>query len=285
MNAVRQYAGLIITSTFLFLNLFIWSAVFAESRSGLLTVAFLDVGQGDAIFIESPNGNQMLIDGGPNGAVLRELSKIMPFHDRFIDVILATHPDKDHIAGLIDVIERYEVGKYLEPGVLNDTGVYQTLLNAVSEKEIPVTYARRGMHIVLDEGVRADILFPDRDVTNVETNSGSIVLRVVYGETEFMLTGDAPQSIERYLMSLDGNDLQSDVLKAGHHGSRTSSDESFISSVHPDIAVISAGKDNSYGHPHKEVLEILSKAGIKIFNTAEEGTIIFTSDGVAITQK
>jgi len=278
----RHYAGVLIVGAFLFANIFIWSAVFAEERSGVLVVAFLDVGQGDAIFIEAPNGSQMLVDGGPNSAVVRELSRMMPFHDRSIDIVVATHPDKDHIAGLVDVFERYEVGRYLDPAVEHDSGVYLALQNAVEEEGIERTLARRGMRIALDEGVYADILFPDRDVSTVETNLGSIIMKVVYGETEFLLTGDAPQAIEKYLVAQDVEGLRSDVLKAGHHGSKTSSAEDFVGFVNPHTAIISAGKDNSYGHPHKEVLDTFKKFGIEIRSTAEEGTIVFRSDGATL---
>jgi len=285
MNSVRQYVGPIIVGLFMFINFFVWSAVFADGREGVLTVSFLDVGQGDSIFIEAPNGNQMLVDGGRNSAVLRELSSVMSFNDRTIDVVVATHPDKDHISGLIDVFKRYDIDTFLYSGVMHNTGEYQTLLDTVSEEGITPTLARRGMRVVLGGGAFAEILFPDRDVSNVETNLGSIVLRVVYGDTEVMLTGDSPQSIEKYLVSIDGEKLEGDILKAGHHGSKTSSAKSFVSFVNPEFAIISAGKDNGYGHPHKEVMDIFKQFNIKTINTADVGTIIFTSDGVTFTQK
>lgn len=282
MNSVRKSSGPIMVGLFIFVNIFIWSTVFASERETMLTIAFLDVGQGDSIYIEAPNGNQILIDGGRNSSVLRELSKVMSFQDRSIDVVIATHPDKDHISGLIDVFKRYDVDTFLYSGVTHNTGEYQTLLNTVSEEEITPTLVRRGMKVMLGGGVYAEILFPDRDVSNVETNLGSIVLRVVYGDTEVMLTGDSPKGIEKYLVSIDGKRLESDILKAGHHGSKTSSAESFIGFVNPEYAIISAGKDNSYGHPHREVMETFKELNIKTINTADVGTIIFKSDGVRI---
>ena len=287
MNFIRTYIGPLTIGLFIFINIFIWSAVFAQERDSILTVAFLDVGQGDAIFIEAPNGNQMLVDGGPNAAVLRELSRMMPFSDRSIDVVVATHPDKDHIAGLIDVFKRYDVAMYLDSGVTHDTGEYKTLLEAVEREGIAATLARRSMNIVLDgeRGVYVEILFPDRDVSNVESNLGSIVMKLVYGETEVMLTGDSPKSIEKYLVSIDGNNLKSDILKAGHHGSKTSSRESFVGFVNPEYVIISAGKDNRYSHPHQEVLDIFERFNIETIHTADVGTIIFTSDGDIFTQR
>jgi len=285
MNYLKQYTGPTVISLFLFINIFIWSAVFVGERDELLTVAFLDVGQGDAIFIEAPNGNQMLIDGGPNTAVVRELSSLMSFSDRSIDVVVATHPDRDHIAGLIDVFKRYDVGIYIDSGVTHKTGEYQTLLEMVLREGIEVTRARRGMKIFLDNDVYAEILFPDRDISNVESNLSSIVMRLVYGETEVMLTGDSPKSIEKYLVKLNGKSLESDILKAGHHGSKTSTTESFVGFVNPKHVVISAGKDNRYGHPHQEVMNIFERFNINTVSTAEAGIIVFESDGTVFTQK
>ncbi len=283
MKFFRTFMGPIIVGLFVFINIFIWSSVFASEHDRLLTIAFLDVGQGDAIYIEAPNGNQILVDGGSNSAVIRELGKVMSFSDRTIDVIVATHPDKDHIAGLIDVFKRFEVSMYFDPGVNPSTGEYKTLLDMVEREGVRTTIARRGTKIVLGDGVYAEILFPDRNVSNVESNLASIVLKVVYGETEVMLTGDSPKSIEKYLVSIDGNNLESNLLKAGHHGSKTSSAESFIGFVNPKYVIISAGKDNRYGHPHKEVLDIFKRFGIETVSTAEHGTIIFTSNGDKFT--
>jgi competence protein ComEC len=263
----------------------IWYAVFTESRGNVLTVAFLDVGQGDAIYIEAPNGNQVLIDGGANANVLRELSRVMPFYDRSIDIVIATHPDTDHIGGLSDVLERFDVNYIFQSGVEGDSNTYNSFVRFI-EREVESgaqrVLARRGQIIVLDEGVELHILFPDRDVSDIESNAGSIITQLVYGETEFMLTGDSPQAIEKYLVNVDGANLRSDVLKVGHHGSNTSSAESFIAAVLPTYAVISAGTDNRYGHPHREVLELFELLESEIFSTFESGTIIFESNGVSV---
>src|SRR3989344_299224 len=249
MQTLRNYRNIVILTFFLLLNLVIWYAVFSESRGDVLTVAFLDIGQGDAIFIEAPNGNQVLIDGGPNKSVLRALGKMMPFYDHTIDAIVATHPDQDHISGLVDVLNRFSVAAVFEPGVNASTSAYQTFEKTIADKKVPRILARRGMRIVLDEGVFLNILFPDRDVNNTETNTASIVAQLHYGNTNVLLTGDSPQAIEKYLVSLDGKTLHSDVLKPGHHGSKTSSSLEFVTAVTPTYAVISSGKDNKYGHP------------------------------------
>jgi competence protein ComEC len=262
-------------------NIFIYSLIFDQGREKLLTVAFLDVGQGDSIFIEAPNGNQMLIDGGANAQVLRELRKVMPFYDRSIDIVIATHPDQDHIGGLVEVVGRYDVKYFLDPGVESETAVYAGLMDNIEENQIERIIARRDTIIDLGDGVTLKVLFPDRDVSGVETNDASIITRLVYGESEVMMTGDAPKKIEEYVVSLDGEDLESDVLKVGHHGSKTSTSELFLGFVDPQYAIISAGENNRYGHPHQEVLDILETFDVPILNTSG-GTIVFQSDGTDI---
>lgn len=255
---------------------------FKERRVGEMTVAFLNIGQGDSIFIESPSGNQILIDGGPDRSVLQEISKVIPFYDRNIDLVLATHPDADHIGGLVDVLARYKVGLFMEPGTESDTSIYKELETRI--QKINKIEARQGMVVDLGSGAMLEILFPVLDPRGMETNNSSIVARLVYGESEFLLTGDSPLNIEDYLVN-SGVDLDSDVLKAGHHGSKTSTSETFVKAVDPEYAVISAGKDNRYGHPHQEVLNILEKNNVKVLNTATEGRIIFKTDGVNLKVK
>jgi len=254
-------------------------------RSDDLRVTFLNVGQGDSVLIEAPTGEQVLIDGGPDRSVLRELPKVIGPLDRSIDLLIATHPDKDHIAGLADVFARYEVLGLLEPDVQSDTSYAQALSYAAStEKGANTITARRGMRIHIGEEVYADVLFPDRDVELIETNTGSIIVQLVYGDTEFMLSGDSPLSIENWLVALDGEELESDVLKAGHHGSRTSTSEAWIQAVAPSYVVVSAGDGNSYGHPHKEVVERITASGAQMLSTMK-GSVSFVSDGKTVRVK
>ena len=263
-------------------NVLVWTIIY-DSNQNVLTVAFLDVGQGDAIFIEAPNGNQILIDAGSGRQVLRALGQIMPFYDRSIDLLIATHPDADHIGGFPEILKRYEVGMVMEPGVGSDTATYQAFRQAAIQAVGTTTLARRGMKVALDSDLVLEILFPDQDPTDWETNTASIVARLTYGEGEFLLTGDSPVKIEKYLLSLDGRRLQSDVLKAGHHGSKTSSAPEFLAAVAPKYTIISAGKNNRYGHPHVSVLESLQKIATRILRTDELGTIIFQTDGATLT--
>jgi competence protein ComEC len=266
-----------------------WYAVLAEERHGLLTVSFLDVGQGDAVFIDAPSGRQALIDGGANRAVLRELARVMPWYDRSIDVVIGTHPDQDHIGGLVDVLARYDVSHIMHSSVEDEEGPDAAAFHRAIADEVAdgadEMVATRGQIIDLGDGAFIEILFPDRDVAAVETNTGSVVAKLIYGDTSFMLTGDAPQEVEEYLVRLDGQKLDADVLKAGHHGSRSSSSLLFVGFVSPEYAVISRGCDNSYGHPHEEVLALYKRFSIQTLDTCERGTVTFVSDGQTVAVK
>lgn len=259
-----------------------------DSEEKGLAVSFLDVGQGDAIFIESPTGTQVLIDAGGNRAVLRELSREMSWFDRSIDIALATHPDQDHIGGFPDVFARYHIPLTLHSSVEDDGSDERAFDRAVLEEVSSGATQRtavRGDVFDLGGGASLEILFPDRPVPEIETNTGSVIARLVYGKTAFLFTGDAPSSIEKYLVRLDEENLRADVLKAGHHGSRTSSSEEFVRAVAPQVVVISRGCDNKYGHPHAEVLGIFARARVPILDTCEEGTIQFVSDGESVVRK
>ncbi|MCI0566165.1 MBL fold metallo-hydrolase [bacterium] len=281
MQSARNHIRLVALFALIIGNGLIWHAVIQAEKTEM-TVAFLDVGQGDAIFIESPSGNQMLIDGGKGTAVLKELGNVMPFYDRSIDVVIATHPDEDHIGGFPEVFERFDIASFFEPGIAGETGAAEALVSSVQSENAQAYEVRRGDRINLGGGAYIDILFPDHDPRGLETNDASIVARLTYGDTSFLFTGDSPEKIERYLLGIDHDSLDSDVLKVGHHGSKTSSDEAFLAAVSPDYAIISAGKDNRYGHPHKEVIDALAALSIPVLGTYEEGTIIMESDGANI---
>lgn len=276
-----MWRRVVVAVMLLSLNIFIFS--FAQDRG--LSVSFLDVGQGDSILIESPTGVQVLIDGGPSKAVLRELGTRLSFFDRSLDAVVETHPDADHIGGLADVFKRYDVGVFLEPGIENDTAATKALEKAVEAEGSSRLIARRGMRLILGGGAYADILYPDRDVSHFETNAGSIIMHVVYGDNEFMLTGDAPKAVEGIITAHYGVALQSDVLKAGHHGSKNSSAEAFVQTVAPKYVVYSRGCDNRYGHPAPEVVSLFQKLNISAFDTCIQGTITFHSNGATIAVK
>lgn len=256
-----------------------------EDRRGLLTVSFLDIGQGDAIFIDAPSGRQVLIDGGPDASVLRELSSVSPWWDRTIDVVIVTHPDLDHSNGMTDVFARYRVAHIYLPSVTGETSDWRVMLDRAHREGAITQIAERGQIIDLGGGARIEILFPDRALPHVETNLASTIVRVVYGDTAILLTGDSPDEIELYLVGLHGRNLQADVLKVGHHGSKTSSASAFLSAVEPTYAVFSRGCDNRYGHPAPEVVERFKSMGIETFDTCEAGTITFVSNGQTITRR
>lgn len=284
MAAFERYWRAGVVTLLFVLNMIVWGVGIPQDKE-LLHVYILDVGQGDAIFIESPNGGRALIDGGPDRSVLAQLGKVLPLGTKRIDVAIETHPDRDHIGGLPEVISRYEIGAFLEPGVESENQIDDELQRRVGEKHIPNLLARRNMVIDFGDGTQLRILFPNTDVSKWETNDASIVARLTYGDTSFLLTGDASRKTEFILLSLDKEILKSDVLKVGHHGSRTSTSRIFAEAVKPAYAVISAAKNNSYGHPHAEVTEILQNIDSKIVSTGEQGTIIFQSDGKNLVLK
>jgi competence protein ComEC len=268
--------GLLFVGAFL-----IWLAVFTQVQANLLEITFFDVGQGEAIFVETPQGHQILIDGGSDATILEKLGQAMPFYDQSIDLIILTHPEADHLSGLVEVLRYYQVGQILENGIQRNTPEYQEWMKLIQKKEIPLKIAQAGQVVHLGPGVNLRILWPDQRLVQSEArkvNNVSIVAQLIYGQSEFLLTGDIEKQIELRLIN-QGLNLESDVLKIGHHGSKTSSSQIFLEAVNPKIAVISVGK-NSYGHPHQEVLERLKK--IKVYQTDKDGDVEIITDGMII---
>ena len=286
MKNIKKYLPYILILTIFVACVFVWYfAVFKESNQKYLKVVFLDVGQGDAIYIEAPNGKQLLIDGGPDATLLSALSEVMPFADRSIDMVITTHPDMDHIGGLPILIDNYNIKNIIENGVTVDTQIFTSLEERISKNKINKIIAQRGMHIILDDkrNIYLDILFPDRDISKLESNEASVVGKLVYGESSFLFVGDASLYTENLIEWNEKDEtLDSDVLLLGHHGSRTSSSTLWLEKVSPEVAVISAGKDNRYGHPHKELLDRLLFLKIPYLGTYEKGNIIFKTDGVKL---
>lgn len=281
---IRRHPFLVVVTLFMIADIVLLLVLFSVT-SKTLHVTFLNVGQGDSVLIEAPNGNQILYDAGPpSGAVMRELSGVLPFWDRSIDVAVLSHPDMDHIGGFPEVFKHYDVGAVLTSGARSDNGVYDKTEQLIVDEGATHIIARKGMSIELGSGVFADVLYPDVDTTNMETNSASIVLRVRYGTTAFLLSGDLPQKQEDNIAREYGDALKSQVLKLGHHGSRTSTSPYWLSAVSPEVVVISVGKENRYGHPHKEVTELLLKMKIPFLETFQAGDITFKSDGEIVTR-
>ena len=257
----------------------LWSYINHENRQGIMKFVVLDVGQGDSLFIESPTGKQVIIDGGPGRSLLREISKVMPWYDRRIDIMIVTNPDRDHYEGFIPLLEKYKTDLFVESGTKNDKGVYEFLHERLNDLDVPKLLARRGQKIDIGGGAYLEVFFPDRDVSGLSPNDGSIVMKLVYGETSVLLQGDSTRRIEEYIMTFASTTIKSTILKAGHHGSKTSSGEAYVLAVSPKWVVITAGENNSYGHPHKETLDTIKKFGIPALSTCINGTLYFESDG------
>ncbi|MFQ6000577.1 MAG: DNA internalization-related competence protein ComEC/Rec2, partial [Anaerolineae bacterium] len=258
--------------------LLVWLALFTLP-DGRLHVSFLDVGQGDSILIESPSGHQILVDGGPSpAAVTFALGKGLPFWDRSLDLVVLTHPQEDHLAGLIGVFERYGVGEFLYPGQSCVTEICRTLWESIEERGVAHREVEAGIRIELGDGVVMEVLHPPQRLlagTGSDVNNNSVVLKVTMGRASLLLTGDIEEEGERALLA-SGQPLRSLVLKAPHHGAATSLTPPFLREVSPQLVIISVG-ENKFGHPAPETLARLSD--LTTLRTDEEGTIEVVTDG------
>jgi competence protein ComEC len=261
----------------------VWS-VALTMPDGKLHVSFLDVGQGDAILIQTPNGQDILIDGGPDPQKINlELSKKLPFWDRTIDLVICTQPQADHITGLVEVLQRYKVKQVLEPGVSYNSSIYQEWCNLVEENQIKQDKAQAGQEVDLGNGVKLEVLNPPVSLwegTSDDVDNNGVVLRLSWGQVSFLFTADIREEVEFGLIGQRAN-LKSTVLKVSHHGSKTSTTSQFLAAVDPEAAVISVGEDNPFGHPSPEVVErLINRLGEgNFYRTDEDGTIEFITDG------
>lgn len=249
------------------------SYFFAIKPANKLHVYFLNVGEGDSALIKTPNHKLILVDAGPDNKVLHELGAALSFFDRAFDLVIATHPDKDHIGGLISVIDRYEVKKILMPGSFQNNVLTSEFFRKINSKKIPVILASASSDFDFGGSIKIDVLYPFSPMPGKteNTNTTSIVFRLIHPSITFLFTGDADESVEETLMKA-GADLNVDVLKVGHHGSKGSTSEKFLRKTTPKTAVISVGK-NSYGHPNEEVLARLKDVGAEILRTDVNGRI------------
>lgn len=240
-------------------------------------IYFLDVGQGDSIFIKTPGGHQIIVDGGADSTVIERLSEVMPFWDRSIDLVVLTHPHSDHVGGLVEVLKRYKVDGVLFTGAVYEDPFYDEFLNEIDERDVPVYIADIDMDFNFDD-VFLDVIYPFEQIAGdsfENINNSSIAMRVVYKDKEILLTGDLEKELENELILSKAN-LNADILKAGHHGSKTANSLEFLEKVKPEYFVISCGLGNKFGHPHKETLDNLEQAGIeKIYRTDMNGAVEF----------
>lgn len=246
-----------------------------------LTVRFVDVGQADCEIIQFPDGRNVIIDAGKNDTEEELVRTIESYGIKKFDFVIATHPHEDHIGGMDAVIDNFEIGCVYMPDVSSNSYNFEDMLDSIEAKNVEVRVAKAGITIIDEEYINMFFVAPNSE-SYEETNDYSAVLKLTYGERAFLFTGDAEAFSEKEMLK-NGMDLSADVLKVGHHGSSTSSSKKFIKKVNPKYAVIEVGKDNSYGHPHKETLYVLDKA--EIYRTDIHGNIKIECNGVDIKIK
>lgn len=248
----------------------------AGNMSGALVVSVIDVGQGDSILVRTPHNRYILIDAGSKN----EKDKLFKYLKKQgigrFDAVIATHPHEDHIGNLDDIIRQYDIGNVYMPKVTANTAAFQNLMDAVKIKGIKIKKASSGVSFTIDN-VDFKFVAPNGSKYD-DLNNYSAVLKVKYGNKSFLLMGDAEKLSENEILA-SGQDIKADVIKIGHHGSSSSSSKTFIEAVDPQYAVISCGKQNDYGHPHRETLMLLNDMNIKIYRTDNDGTTSFYTDG------
>ncbi len=250
----------------------------APNSESKLIVHFLDVGQGDSIFIELPNGKTMLVDAGENyhGQGIIDYVQTIGYHK--LDYVVATHPHEDHIGSMPYIVRNFEIGSIYMPDVTANTATFESLLKAIKAKGLRVKNGRTGVHIIKDGELTADIIAPDKpDESNL--NNSSIVLLLTFGNVSYLLTGDA----ETKELNAIRADMHATVLKAGHHGSKTSTTQTLLKKISPSVTVIFCGKNNDYGHPHAEVLKMLKSVNSSVYRTDRDQTVIVATDGSSLT--
>jgi len=253
-------------------------------------VTILDIGQGDAVLFQTTDGKDILVDGGPNSSILEALDRNIAQGDRDLDAVILSHPDADHVAGLIPVLERYNVTTVLTTGVHVATSIFSRWEKALDDEHASIIYGYRGEVMTVGEHFRFEQLWPQEKLADVRwtavgkngvggTNDTSLVGRVSCGGSTIMMTGDISGVVEDQLATRP-EEVRSSALKVSHHGSRFSSTSAFFQAVQPDVALISVSKTNRYGHPHPTVLDRLQRSAIPFRRTDLEGDITLRSDGL-----
>lgn len=247
-----------------------------------MIIHYIDVGQGDCILIQVNNKN-LLIDSGPSTNRKYLLNYLKKINIKKFDYIIATHPHDDHIGNMDTIIKRYNVEKFYSPKVTTSSDTFDSLLSALVDKNLKINVLKKGSsQINLGKNVTLKVLSPSKDFTSDNLNNYSPIIKINFLNNSFLFTGDAETSDEN-LVLFENNDLKADILKVGHHGSSTSTSLDFLNSVDPSVAIISVGKNNSYGHPSQKVLSLLDESNIKTLRTDISGNIIVISDGKNIS--
>lgn len=245
--------------------------------TGVLEISYLDVGQGDAVYIKV-NDFDILIDAGPKSDSDKLMQQLEEKNIDDFEIVIATHPHEDHIGGMTKVFEKYDVKSFYMPKATNTTKTFENMMKAVSNEGLNVNVIKEGTSFELGEGARIDVYSPIQESYD-DLNDYSPIMKLTYGNKAFIFTGDAEKVAEEEVVKKYANELKADVIKFGHHGSSTSSTKEFIEAISPKYGIISCGLDNSYGHPHRETLNIIEKMGIEAYRTDKEGQITITSDG------
>jgi len=247
-----------------------------------LVIHYIDVGQGDSILIQI-HGKNMLIDAGTTQSTKDLINYLNKQKIDKLDYLIETHPHEDHIGGMSKIIDKFEVIKFYAPKVTSTTKAFEGMVNSLQKKSLKIRIAKADITLDLGSDVNCQILAPNSD-SYKEVNNNSTVIKLNYGNTKFLFDGDAEKLSEDEMIA-KGYDLSCDVLKLGHHGSRTATSDEFLKLAHPKIAIISCGLNNDYGHPHKPTLTKLKSIDSKIYRTDKEGTIVLVSNGTKISKK
>lgn len=272
------------------MNIFAWQEVFALTEVKKLQVNFLDVGQGDSAFIKTPGGHQIVIDGGPDAKVLEKLSNKMPFWDKTLDLVILSHPEKDHMQGLIYALQTYKADYILWNGIKKTSPEYQAWINVLEKQKkmgAKIITSKPGQEIKAGK-VLVDILSPledlqDKEIKNTSNDTG-VVAKIIYGKNSFLFTADIDMAGERKIIK-SGENVLANVLKIAHHGSKYSTSDQILQAVKPSIAIIEVGAKNTYGHPTPEVLQKLANFGVQTLRTDQKGDITIISNGQNIQIK
>lgn len=250
---------------------------YINTNNDLLKVHYLDVGQGDSIFVELPNNETMLIDAAESYQSENIINYLKNLNYQKIDYVIGTHPHTDHIGGLKNIINTFEIGKIYMPKVVSTTKTYESLLMAIKDKNLKINTAKAGTSIIDTDALKINILAPNSE-TYTELNNYSVVTKITYGTTKFLFMGDSEKLIENEIKE----NVTADVIKIGHHGSNTSSSIDFIKKVNAKYGIISVGLNNKYNLPKEETITNWENSGTKIYLTSTNGTIRASSDGTNI---
>lgn len=245
-----------------------------SSEKADMNVHFIDVGQGDSILIETPSNKVILIDGGPPKAGEKVVSYLKKHDIEKIDVVIATHPDYDHIGGLIEVIQSFEIEQIIDSGKLHSTKTYLLYINQIRKNNIPINFVKKNDRLHVDRLLQIQVL--NSFTKNKTNNQSSIVLKVTYDEVDFLFMGDAEHKQEKQLLQ---QDIDAEFVKIGHHGSKTSSSFAFLDQVSPSVAMLTYKKSNKYGHPVSRVISHLNRMNVQIYSTAVFGNVVIRTNG------